>query len=42
MLQVSQLSCARGGCEILRGIDFELYSGEVLAVLGTKGEGKRT
>lgn len=42
MLHVSQLSCARGGCEILRGIDFDLRAGEVLAVLGTNGAGKST
>ncbi|MBL4834444.1 MAG: heme ABC transporter ATP-binding protein [Pseudomonas sp.] len=42
MLTVSQLGCARGGCQILTGIEFQLRSGEVLAVLGTNGAGKST
>ena len=47
MLTVSGLACARGGCQILAGIDFQLQAGEVLAVLGTNGfrtraDGKKT
>lgn len=42
MLRAEQLSCARGGCRILEGIDFELRAGEVMAVLGTNGAGKST
>lgn len=42
MLSVTDLGCARGGCQILAGIDFQLQAGEVLAVLGTNGAGKST
>lgn len=42
MLTVTGLSCARGGCRILSGIDFRLQVGEVLVVLGTNGAGKST
>ncbi len=42
MLKVGNLGCARGGCQILSGIDFCLEGGEVLAVLGTNGAGKST
>ncbi|PKM04474.1 MAG: heme ABC transporter ATP-binding protein [Gammaproteobacteria bacterium HGW-Gammaproteobacteria-6] len=42
MLRAEQLSCARGGCRILEGIDFDLKAGEVMAVLGTNGAGKST
>lgn len=42
MLTVTRLGCARGGCQILTGIDFQLQAGEVLAVLGTNGAGKST
>ena len=42
MLRVEQLSCARGGCRILEGIDFALEPGEIMVVLGTNGAGKST
>ncbi|GGD08122.1 heme ABC transporter ATP-binding protein [Halopseudomonas salina] len=42
MLAVRGLSCARGGCQVVAGIDFRLQAGEVLAVLGTNGAGKST
>ncbi len=34
------ISCVRGGREIFRGLDFDLASGEALAVIGPNGAGK--
>lgn len=42
MLRAIELCCARGGRTILTDINFELYPGELLVVLGTNGAGKST
>ena len=34
------ISCVRGGREVFRGLDFDLASGEALAVTGPNGAGK--
>ncbi len=42
MLQVSGLRASAGGVEILHGVDLEVSSGEVHAVMGPNGAGKTT
>lgn len=40
MLEVTQLTVARGGCQILTGIDFHVAAGELVGVVGPNGVGK--
>jgi heme exporter protein A len=35
-----QIDCIRGGRSVFAGLDFEAFSGEVLAVVGPNGSGK--
>ena len=42
MLEVSGLRAGYGGVEVLRGLDFSVAAGEILAVLGANGVGKTT
>jgi rhamnose transport system ATP-binding protein len=42
VLQVRQLAKSFGGARALRGVDFDLYAGEVHALLGENGAGKST
>ncbi len=42
MLEVRGLHAGYGAVEVLRGIDFEIRDGEVVAVLGSNGVGKST
>lgn len=41
-LAVRRLRIARGGREILRGVDLEAHAGEVVALMGLSGSGKTT
>ncbi|KAB7628378.1 ABC transporter ATP-binding protein [Alkalilimnicola sp. S0819] len=40
LLQVRDLRAAFGGAEVVRGVSFELHSGETLALVGESGSGK--
>ncbi|HLJ21805.1 MAG TPA: ABC transporter ATP-binding protein [Stellaceae bacterium] len=42
MLDVSGLAAGYGALPVLRGIDFEISPGEIVAVLGSNGAGKST
>jgi branched-chain amino acid transport system ATP-binding protein len=42
LLSVSGLSVGYGAIEVLRGIDLEVGTGEIVAVLGSNGAGKST
>jgi branched-chain amino acid transport system ATP-binding protein len=42
LLQVSALRSGYGAIEVLRGVDFEVGPGEIVALLGANGAGKTT
>ncbi|MDD4990025.1 MAG: ABC transporter ATP-binding protein [Candidatus Pacebacteria bacterium] len=42
MLKIQNLKAGYGGMEILRGIDFAITAGEIVAVIGPNGAGKST
>jgi branched-chain amino acid transport system ATP-binding protein len=42
LLAVSGLHTGYGSTEILRGVDFDIHPGEIIAVLGANGAGKST
>ena len=42
MLEIRALHAGYGNVEILRGIDLDVGSGEIVAVLGSNGVGKST
>ncbi|KGF72925.1 ABC transporter ATP-binding protein [Neosynechococcus sphagnicola sy1] len=42
LLQIQQLCVNYGGIEALRGIDLEVYGGEVVTLIGANGAGKST
>ena len=42
IIQVHQLTKSYGEVQALRGIDFEVQSGEIFAMLGPNGAGKST
>jgi branched-chain amino acid transport system ATP-binding protein len=42
MLEIRQLHAGYGSIEILRGVDLEVGTGEIVAVLGSNGVGKST
>src|SRR4051794_22877813 len=42
LLQISGLAAGYGGTQVLRGIEFDVMPGEIVAVLGANGVGKTT
>ena len=42
LLQVTGLRAGYGAIEVLRGVDLELRTGEIVALLGSNGAGKST
>ena len=42
LLEMRSITKRFGALEVLRGVDLELFAGEVLALLGDNGAGKST
>ncbi len=42
LLRISGLAAGYGGTQVLRGIEFDVMPGEIVAVLGANGVGKTT
>jgi osmoprotectant transport system ATP-binding protein len=42
ILEIRDLSCALGGCEVLRHVDLTVHEGETVVLLGRSGSGKTT
>ena len=42
LLKVSSLKVAYGGIQAVKGVDFEVYEGELVSLIGSNGAGKTT
>ncbi|MFH0739685.1 MAG: ABC transporter ATP-binding protein [bacterium] len=42
MLEIKNLKAGYGGMEILKGVDFNIEAGEIVAIIGPNGAGKST